>query len=100
MRHQRLGEGATAVGLLTQVRTSLSTTNCTGYDPLGRLTDSTQTTSGQGYSFQYRYDLSGALTQEVYRSRLNCDERLRRCGAALQREGNHGLASARAAIRM
>jgi RHS repeat-associated protein len=58
---------ANSVGRLTQVHTSVSTTSYTGYDPLGRITGSTQTT-GQGYSFQYSYDLSGALTQEIYPS--------------------------------
>ena len=58
---------ANGIGRLTQVHTSVSTTSYAGYDPLGRITASTQTT-GQGYSFQYRYDLSGALTQETYPS--------------------------------
>lgn len=56
---------ANAVGRLTQIHTSVSTTSYTGFDPMGRVTGSTQTT-GASYSFQYRYDLSGALTQESY----------------------------------
>ncbi|HWQ55152.1 MAG TPA: RHS repeat-associated core domain-containing protein [Bryobacteraceae bacterium] len=63
------GSATNAAGRLTQVRTSVSTTSYTGYDPLGRVTASIQKTFGVEYpAFQYAYDLSGALTKETYPS--------------------------------
>ena len=38
------------------------------YDPLGRVTQSTQTTNGNNYTFYYAYNLAGALESETYPS--------------------------------
>jgi RHS repeat-associated protein len=55
-------------GRLTQVNSTVSTTNYTGYDALGRVTGSSQTTNQQAYTFAYGYNLMGALTSETYPS--------------------------------
>ena len=56
------------MGRLLSVSTANSGFNYTSYDPLGRITGSTQTTSGQSYPFSYQYNLAGALTGETYPS--------------------------------
>ncbi|OYV98574.1 MAG: hypothetical protein B7X11_05915, partial [Acidobacteria bacterium 37-65-4] len=55
-------------GRLTAVTSTVSTTNYTAYDALGRVTASAQSTSGQNYTFGYGYDLAGDLTSETYPS--------------------------------
>jgi len=56
-------------GQLTQVSSSVSQTNFTSFDELGRVKSSSQTTGGETYSFtDYSYDLSGALVSETYPS--------------------------------
>ncbi len=55
-------------GRLIGVANSNSTTNLTPYDCLGRVTASSQVTSGQTYTFGYGYNLAGALTSETYPS--------------------------------
>jgi YD repeat-containing protein len=67
-----LPSGSTAVsngfGRLTQTANSVSITNILGYDALGRVTASSQTTQGSTspYTFSsYGYNLAGALTSET-----------------------------------
>ncbi len=56
-------------GQLTQVSSSVSQTNFTAFDELGRVRSSSQTTSGQTYNFpDYSYDLSGAMVAQTYPS--------------------------------
>ena len=56
-------------GKLTTVSSSVSATNYTAFDILGRIKSSTQTTGGQTYNFaDYSYDLSGALVSQAYPS--------------------------------
>ncbi len=55
-------------GHLISVANSSSTTNLTPYDCLGRVTATSQVTSGQTYTFGYGYNLAGALTSETYPS--------------------------------
>lgn len=56
-------------GRLSSVSTSVSATSYGGYDDMGRVTSSTQTTDGQSYSVShYGYDLMGNLTSETYPS--------------------------------
>jgi RHS repeat-associated protein len=55
-------------GRLTSVSSSVSTSHYTGYDALGRVTASAQTTDAQTYSLRYAYDLSGHLTRQTYPS--------------------------------
>jgi YD repeat-containing protein len=62
------GGVSTNNGNLASVANSVSTTAYTGYDALGRLTGSQQTTDGQTYGMSYAYDLAGALTDETYPS--------------------------------
>ena len=60
-----------AKGKLTKVTSSVSTTEYTSFDILGRVTAAKQTTDGgatEGYSTAYAYDLSGALIEETYPS--------------------------------
>jgi RHS repeat-associated protein len=59
---------ANGKGRLSSVSSSVSATNYTGYDSLGRLTGSSQVTDGQTYSMTYGYNLAGALTSETYPS--------------------------------
>jgi RHS repeat-associated protein len=55
-------------GRLTQVGSTVSTTNYTGYDAMGRVTASSQSTNGQTYTFAYGYNLAGGMTSETYPS--------------------------------
>ena len=56
-----------SVGRLTQVSSSVSIYRYTGYDALGRVTGSSQTTDGVTYTMPaYGYDLAGNLVSEQY----------------------------------
>ncbi|HMM79030.1 MAG TPA: RHS repeat-associated core domain-containing protein [Pyrinomonadaceae bacterium] len=60
-----------AKGRLTKVSSSVSTTEYTSFDILGRVLAAKQTTDGgdaAGYSTGYTYNLSGALIEETYPS--------------------------------
>jgi len=57
-----------ARGKLTQINSSVSNTEYTGFDLLGRVTSHKQTTDGRDYTTGYAYDLSGALVEETYPS--------------------------------
>jgi RHS repeat-associated protein len=59
-----------AKGRLTKVVSSVSTTEYTQYDPLGRVKGSRQTTSGasQAYQMSYGYNLAGLLVSASYPS--------------------------------
>ncbi len=53
---------------LVKVYSSVSTTEYTGFDILGRVTARKQTTGGEEYATDYTYNLSGALIEEIYPS--------------------------------
>lgn len=53
-------------GRLTSVSSSVSTYHYTGYDALGRATQSQQVTDGQSYLMSYGYDLAGHMTSQTY----------------------------------
>jgi RHS repeat-associated protein len=55
-------------GYLASVSNSKSTTNYLTYDELGRVSSSNQQTGGSTYTFNYKYDLAGALIYESYPS--------------------------------
>jgi RHS repeat-associated protein len=55
-------------GRLTEVTSSVSTTEYTAFDLLGRVTAHKQTTEGTAYTTGYTYNLSGALIEETYPS--------------------------------
>jgi RHS repeat-associated protein len=55
-------------GDLASVSSSVSTTNYTAYDALGRVTSSNQVTDGQTYSMSYSYSLAGSSTSVTYPS--------------------------------
>ncbi|MBD0369932.1 MAG: RHS repeat protein [Pyrinomonadaceae bacterium] len=55
-------------GMLASVGSTVSTTNYTSYDALGRVTSSNQVTNGETYSFAYSYDLAGNLRTQTYPS--------------------------------
>ena len=57
-----------AKGKLTKVSSSVSTTEYTAFDILGRVTSHKQTTDGTAYTTGYNYNLSGALIEETYPS--------------------------------
>jgi YD repeat-containing protein len=59
-----------AKGRLTKVASSVSTTEYTQYDPLGRVKGSRQTTSGasQAYQMSYGYNLAGLMVSASYPS--------------------------------
>ncbi|PYT00376.1 MAG: hypothetical protein DMF63_07335, partial [Acidobacteria bacterium] len=57
-----------AKGKLLKVTSSVSTTEYTSFDILGRVTASKQTTDGQDYVNGYVYNLSGALIAQTYPS--------------------------------
>jgi YD repeat-containing protein len=47
---------------------SVSATEYTGFDILGRVTGHKQTTDGENYLTEYAYNLSGALVEQTYPS--------------------------------
>jgi RHS repeat-associated protein len=55
-------------GKLTKVMSSISTTQYTSFDNFGRVLTHQQLTDGQTYDTAYKYNLSGALTDETYPS--------------------------------
>ncbi|MFN0139121.1 MAG: hypothetical protein ACKVQW_03405 [Pyrinomonadaceae bacterium] len=57
-----------ARGKSTGVKSSVSRTNSTTFDNLGRLIAHQQITDGQSYNFGYAYNLSGGLIEETYPS--------------------------------
>ncbi len=57
-----------AKGRLTKVSSSVSTTEYTSFDILGRVTGHKQTTDGEEYETDYTYNLSGALIEQTYPS--------------------------------
>jgi len=57
-----------AKGKLIKVSSSVSTTEYTAFDILGRVTGHRQTTGGTAYNTGYTYDLAGALVEETYPS--------------------------------
>ena len=59
---------APGLGSLIKVESSVSTTEYTGFDILGRVTGHKQTTDGEEYSTGYVYNLSGALIEQTYPS--------------------------------
>ncbi|HXM51037.1 MAG TPA: RHS repeat-associated core domain-containing protein [Pyrinomonadaceae bacterium] len=59
---------ANSKGRLTSVSSSVSTTNYTAYDALGRLTSSNQVTDGETYSMSDGYNLAGGQTSITYPS--------------------------------
>jgi RHS repeat-associated protein len=59
---------ANSKGRLTSVSSSVSVTNYTAYDALGRLTAGNQVTDGQTYSMSYGYNLAGNQVSMTYPS--------------------------------
>jgi RHS repeat-associated protein len=59
---------ANAKGKLIKVASSVSTTEYTAFDILGRVTAHKQSTNGTAYNTAYSYNLSGALIEETYPS--------------------------------
>ncbi|MCV4607655.1 hypothetical protein OFB74_32640, partial [Escherichia coli] len=57
-----------ARGKLIKVASSVSTTEYTAFDILGRVTASRQTTDGTAYNMAYSYYVGGALKEETYPS--------------------------------
>lgn len=57
-----------AKGKLIKVASSVSTTEYTGFDILGRVTAHKQTTDGNEYTTAYTYSLSGQLLEQTYPS--------------------------------
>jgi RHS repeat-associated protein len=55
-----------AKGKLIKVNTSVSTTEYTSFDILGRVQNHKQTSDGNTYNSSYVYNLSGALIEETY----------------------------------
>ncbi|HMO82381.1 MAG TPA: RHS repeat-associated core domain-containing protein [Pyrinomonadaceae bacterium] len=62
------GTTAPKVGLLIKVESSVSATEYTSFDILGRVTGHKQTTDGEVYVTGYKYNLSGALVEQTYPS--------------------------------
>ena len=59
---------ANAYGKLTKVSSSVSATEYTAFDILGRVTAHKQTTDGFDYTTGYSYNLSGQLLEQTYPS--------------------------------
>ncbi|HEY0429715.1 MAG TPA: RHS repeat-associated core domain-containing protein [Pyrinomonadaceae bacterium] len=57
-----------AKGKLIKISSSVSTTEYTSFDTMGRVTAHKQTTDGNAYTTAYAYNLSGALLEETYPS--------------------------------
>ncbi|MEZ5308058.1 MAG: RHS repeat-associated core domain-containing protein [Pyrinomonadaceae bacterium] len=87
---------ANAVGKLTKVENSVSKTEYTEFDILGRLTKSRQTTEGTSYGdTEYKYNLSGALSETKYPSgrvvRNVLDNTGRLSIVQSKKDANHGF---------
>jgi RHS repeat-associated protein len=59
---------ANSKGQLTRVQSTVSTYRYTGFDVMGGVTGSTQTTDNKSYSMSYGYNLAGLLTSQTYPS--------------------------------
>lgn len=59
---------ANSKGRLVSVSSSVSATNYTAFDALGRTTASQQITDSQTYTLGYTYNVAGSLISEVYPS--------------------------------
>ncbi len=59
---------ANGKGKLKKVASTVSTTEYTSFDILGRVTGHKQTTNGEEYETEYVYNLSGALIEQTYPS--------------------------------
>ena len=59
---------ANSKGRLTSVSSSISATNYTAYDVLGKVTTANQVTDGQTYSTSYLYNRAGVQTSLTYPS--------------------------------
>ncbi|HEY6333975.1 MAG TPA: RHS repeat-associated core domain-containing protein, partial [Blastocatellia bacterium] len=57
-----------ALGRLSTVSSSVSESEYTSYDPVGRVTGYVQETNNQPYTMSYTYDLAGHTISEVYPS--------------------------------
>jgi len=57
-----------AKGKLIKVSSSVSTTEYTSFDTMGRVLSHKQTTDGTDYTTTYSYNLSGALIEQTYPS--------------------------------
>ncbi len=57
-----------ALGQKTKIVSSVSTTEYSAFDNMGRLLNHKQTTDGQSFTTSYKYDLSGNLIEEIYPS--------------------------------
>jgi YD repeat-containing protein len=55
-------------GRLTSVSSSISTTNYSAYDALGRITSANQVTDSQTYSISYGYNVAGSRTSMTHPS--------------------------------
>ncbi|MEZ5306395.1 MAG: RHS repeat-associated core domain-containing protein [Pyrinomonadaceae bacterium] len=85
-----------AVGKLTKVENSVSKTEYTEFDILGRVTKSRQTTEGTSYGdTEYKYNLSGALSETKYPSgrvvRNVLDNTGRLSIVQSKKDANHGF---------
>jgi YD repeat-containing protein len=56
------------MGWWTAVGSSVSVTNYSSYDDLGRVLAGNQRTEGQTYNFAYTYDRDGTLASMTYPS--------------------------------
>ena len=57
-----------AKGQLIKISSSVSTTEYTQFDTIGRLKSHKQTTDGESYTTGYEYNLSGAIIEQTYPS--------------------------------
>ncbi|HYR76178.1 MAG TPA: RHS repeat-associated core domain-containing protein [Pyrinomonadaceae bacterium] len=93
-------------GRLASASSSVSTTNYTAYDALGKVTSINQVTDGQTYSMSYAYNLAGSLSSITYPSGRvilsEYDEARRLAGVRDQSSGVYyaGAASTDATNRM
>ena len=55
-------------GRLTSISSTVSATNFTQYDDLGRIKTSSQVTDGLSYTFAYAYNVDGTLQSQTYPS--------------------------------
>ncbi|HMM81493.1 MAG TPA: RHS repeat-associated core domain-containing protein [Pyrinomonadaceae bacterium] len=89
------GTTAPKIGKLTKVDSTVSTTEYTSFDILGRVTGSKQTTDGTDYTTSYTYKLNGSLDEETYPSGRVVKNVLDNNGdlsmVQSKKDGNHGF---------
>ena len=93
LTYDGVGTGANSLGRLSTVANSVSSTLYSGYDPVGRVSGSTQLTDGQARAFVYTYDRAGHMVTQQYPSGRTVSSAFDSGGRASWTRGNFAIYS-------